>query len=126
MGKEIDRVKPKNPEKWFANEVTAGIKKLYVLSLPGTPGSDAIAATTGVWISILWNKNIGWNQKLDSWRIQQAFEELIGEIEQWPSPKMLFDRLPKRSQPPAPPETMTYEQRKANVARLKKMMSGVG
>lgn len=121
MGKELDRVKPKDPERWFADAITAGIKQLYVLSLPGTPGSDAIASTTGVWINVLWKKNVGWNKQLDTERLAMAFEGLLQEMERWPAPKQLMEYLPKREAPKAVEPVLSPEKIAENRRVLEEM-----
>lgn len=80
--------------------IVRGLKKLYLLRLPGTPGADKIAEVGAVWIEVIANHH-RWDDA-DRGRIDKAFARLIAAADRWPSPRALLDRLPPAMTPITP------------------------
>tara|TARA_B100000700_G_C15038220_1_gene853874 strand:+ start:393 stop:773 length:381 start_codon:yes stop_codon:yes gene_type:complete len=115
------------PAQWFRNDVADGVMRLLVLRLPGAPWEDEAEYTTQTWIEVLWAAPIGWDAERDSQRLRQAFTRLAGQIDRWPAPRQLLERLPDRPQQARlakPP--MSQAKRQANQARLRDMMRELG
>lgn len=85
----------------FINEeVVEGLQKLYTLRLPSAPAAEDIALTAQVWIETLRSYPVAWCDQ-DRGRIKQAFSILISDVDRWPTPRQLIQRLPQRRPLPA-------------------------
>jgi len=109
---------------WFEDVVVAGLQKLYVLRLPGTPPEDAIKGTGAAWLEALWNNGYHWDEALDRPRMERTFSTLLRTCDRWPSPRMYLDHLGARPQrPQLPPPRLSPEQRQRNKARLQELLN---
>lgn len=85
-----------NAPNWLRNAVVDGLQGLLVLRLKGAPANDTAKAVAGAWVTVLANRPIAWDEKLDTPRIRQAFMQLAGTCEYWPSPATFLAALPPR------------------------------
>jgi len=115
--------KPRNPEPWFRSAIIDGFQRLLVLRLDGQPPADAVHATAAVWFSALWALE-AWEQDRDQDRIAAGFLALAQTCDRWPAPKHLRERLPPRKENAKPEaRTLSGEEVKANLARLRRLLS---
>lgn len=99
------------------------MERLRLLNLEGAPAGVAMAEVTRIWAETLSSRNVAWQRELDEPRLHQAFMELEARCDRWPTPNMLMQRLPARSQPRGLPRPrMSEAERKRNRARLRQMM----
>lgn len=90
---------------WFNDAIVDGLQGLYSLCLQGAPAAEVMEATTGVWITVLWDaSNTAWDEVLDPPRIAAAFHKLALTSERWPAIPMLRRAMPPRPEPLALPE----------------------
>ena len=107
---------------WFFNAVLDGIQRLYILSLPRTPSADTIELTQEVWVEALW-RAAQWHEA-DRPRLVAAFRSLEASVTEWPSPRLLLQHLPRRSQRPVlPGPALTPDQRRRNQERIRELTS---
>lgn len=112
------------PAPWFVDAIKDGLKALASLRLDGTPAIDLLPTTRDIWISALWAGR-DWTEA-DAPRIHQGFVTLARDAVRWPSPAELRHRLPaRRPAPGLPPPALTPEQRSANLARLRTIITDV-
>jgi hypothetical protein len=108
-----------SPEAWFRDAITSGLQALVVLHLPGGPGHDTVAYTRDVWVRTLWGAPIQWDVNVDRRRIDAAFNRLARQVDRWPAPRALLERLPPRPKPRAlPAPKLTEAERRRNSERL--------
>lgn len=113
--------KTKTLPKFARLEVLEGLQKLVMLRPEGVPPSSGIRLTASVWIEALIATRIQWDEQLDKGRIAAGFTKLFMEIERWPTPKMLIERLPQRPERlklKAPKEVWTPEELERNKRRV--------
>lgn len=106
-------------------EVLEGLQKLVMLRPEGAPPGSGIRLTASVWFEALVATRISWDEQLDKGRITVGFTRLFMEIDRWPTPKMLIERLPPRPEPlklEAPRKVWTEEEIKRNKERLAEMV----
>lgn len=99
---------------WFDDAVTDGLQLLNVLSLPGAPRPDAIAATALAWQMLVWEAQPGWDEPRDRERIRRGFVKLARDVERWPAPAALVRSMPSRpplQQLPMPRQTPEERER---------------
>ncbi|KAB7624342.1 hypothetical protein [Alkalilimnicola sp. S0819] len=112
--------------KWFKDALIDGLRALMVLHLPGGPGLETVKYTRDVWVRVLWDAPIDWQEETDRRRIDRAFLSLARQADRWPTPRALLEQLPRRPQPralPSPP--MSREQRERNRQRLREMWASL-
>lgn len=101
----------------------AGLSRLVVLSLRGTPAFDTLQLAADEWAKALWFGR-QWDMVNDPPRIEDAFTKLIATREWWPVPRVLLDELPAKEKPRdwvRPPEKITPEKQasiRAQIANL--------
>ena len=112
----------KKAEKWFAVAIAAGVQRLYVLSLEGTPAAATIELTTATWIDTLWPTR-NWRAALDETRINEGFRQLALNSERWPVPRQLLLSLPARREPLklTPPSNHKREVAMAAINQIKEL-----
>ena len=76
---------------------------LLALRLENTPAKDVIAATAKAWQQAIWPR-WAWNEKSDSYFIDQAFLTLSRIQKRWPVPAEFFEVYPRPTAliPPQP------------------------
>lgn len=85
--------------KFVRDEILTGLQKLMMLRPDGAPPNSGIKLTASVWMEAIASLPVNWDERLDAGRIGQGFSRLLAEIERWPTPKMLIERLPPRPEP---------------------------
>ena len=114
------------PARWFRQAIGRGLQALVVLHLPGAPGHETVGHTRDVWVSMLWEAPVQWDEQADSTRIEAAFKRVGRQVDRWPAPRQLLELMPARPQPPALPRPqMTQAQRERNRARLREALEKV-
>lgn len=112
---------------WLVTEVASGLQRLLVLSLNGAPAAETITATAMVWcdaIRLGGTFRGGAEEARDRPRLEQAFRVLAAEVERWPAPRQLLERLPALPQQyalPERPKVLTAEERRRIAALLAKL-----
>ena len=115
------------PTDWLREEIGNGMQRLVLLSLPNTPAFDLLEHTAQVWYEALLSMKVQWNKEDDAWRIQKAFMSLCCEVDRFPSPKHLIERLPVRREKRALPKPeISEEDRQHGLSVLNEMMKKLG
>lgn len=107
---------------WFRQSIAEGLIRLVACALPGQPPADTIALTREVWIDALW-PGIAWDETVDRARIKEGFRRLCGELDRWPNPVHLRQRLPARPPPVALPRPATRPG--PEVRKLRREIAGL-
>ena len=84
---------------------------------------ELMEGTVRAWGEALMMRNCIWDERLDAWRIREAFLRLSARAERWPAPTHLIDALPDRILPKLPEPEMSDEQRRANLRRISQIMT---
>ena len=113
------------PPGWLSDCMREGLQMLSVLALSGHPPADAIAATANVWAVALWNNGSDWQAARDRPRLKAAFVGLAGSCERWPAPVLLRQHLPPAPEPLKLGCTISEEQRRRNLQRLRALSEGL-
>lgn len=100
------------PPAWVNRAIAAGLQRLTVLSLEGTPARDVISLTAAVWGQTLGNGKV-WVERRDAPRFEVAFETLCRTCRRWPAPADFLAALP------ACPPDRTEEPRRIESAEAK-------
>ncbi|TAN03170.1 MAG: hypothetical protein EPN36_14325 [Rhodanobacteraceae bacterium] len=100
------------PPAWVNRAIAAGLQRLTVLSLEGTPARDVISLTAAVWGQTLGNGKV-WVERRDAPRFEVAFETLCRTCRRWPAPADFLAALP------ACPPDRTEEPRRIESAESK-------
>lgn len=85
-------------DRWFEDEVRAGLLGLMTLSLDRTPSAEAFPATVAVWLDSL-TREMAWNEDRDLERVRTAFSRLSAQNLRWPAPREFLIALPPPRQP---------------------------
>lgn len=109
---------------WLRAELADGFQHLLCLRLPATPPADAIEATLAVWLKAV-SAGRHWVHE-DAVRVSEAFVTLARTCERWPTPREFLQVLPARELPPALPRPVYPRAKaKANITRLREIVSGI-
>lgn len=86
------------PPIWVNRAIAAGLQRLTVLSLDGTPARDVISMTAAVWGQCIGSGRL-LDEQRDAPRFEAAFETLCRTCRRWPAPADFIQALP-----PCPPD----------------------
>ena len=109
--------------KFARDEILTGLQKLMMLRPDGAPPNNGIKLTASVWMEAMASLPIKWDEQRDAGRISQGFSRLLAEIERWPTPKMLIERLPPRKELPklGHKENLSPEEKRRGQENLRKL-----
>lgn len=111
---------------FIRTEVVEGLQKLYTLRLSFAPSPDGVVLAAQVWIEAISSLPISWCDQ-DRGRIRKAFTLLLQDVDKWPSPKQLIDRLPARkplpSLPQPPMSAVEIERNKQHLNQILKKLN---
>ena len=113
----------KNPQNSTA--LANGFSMLVLLKLKNAPREDEIAPMLETWYRVLTYKR-QFERELDEKRFHEAFVRLAQRCEWFPTPKELFDALPKREIPDRPQIEYHVDPQVAaeNIKKLKAILKG--
>ncbi len=108
----------KDAYKQFNNAVVGGIGMFVTLRLRGCPAEQNVNAMIDLWLAIL-EPLREWDNE-DIANLQRAFIAVAREVEEWPTPKAVINKLePKvkvsRRNLPPPPQTKEQRQEIDNI-----------
>lgn len=113
-------------EQWLKKTIANGFSMLVLLKLKNAPKEDEIAHTMEAWFRVITYKK-RFEQEIDEPRFNEAFIRLAQTCEWFPTPKELFEALPRR----VVPESLTIERKvdpkmaERHIQRIKQMLRGV-
>lgn len=92
---------------WLENLVINGLQKLLILRRPGSPAADTINAVVDVWMDALARDARWWTAAQDAERVCEGFARIVREMDIWPQPAHLRERMPPRAPQRALPSPKT-------------------
>jgi len=74
--------------------VYEGLGRMFLLRPEGCPASDELDAVTSIWVDVLSNMPVSWDEARDLHRIRGAFYAMEHSIDRWPTPFVFKRFLP--------------------------------
>lgn len=81
---------------WLDNAIIEGVQRLLILRLKNAPALDTVELLVDTWVYVFKSQPIDWNEALDAPRIQRAFLQCAGKVDEFPAPKTVLQYLPSR------------------------------
>ncbi|MDO9141469.1 MAG: hypothetical protein Q7U38_14215 [Methylobacter sp.] len=104
---------------WLRKTVSECLKALVVLHLDGGPAAEIMTKTASIWVRVISQWPITWNEELDKPRLEAAFLQLAAQSQRWPSPSQLRPLLPPRVYKDPALDAPAYPEDKARANREK-------
>lgn len=96
------------------------------LHLPYSPKADEIPDTAFGWFEIITKKQGGMWVQGDGERLKIGFDELKGDIDRWPAPKTLLDKMPPRKARPALSfDPRTEEDNQEGLVKIRQILASL-
>lgn len=107
---------------WVRSGIADGLRALVAMRLPGSPAAELVTRTADTWhVALSRTMRV---EEVDRPRLMEGFARLIAECQEWPSPRMLLDRLPARPRRTAVPHNppVDPEAARSAIAAIRRRM----